>query len=130
VFRDGVAVAFLDFEFAAPGRDVYDVAHLARFWVPIDDEFDQERMGWRPADRPARLRVAADAYGLDGDGRAALLPAVDDAMDRIETAVRRSVAAGDPNATALWNRTGGQERFDRRRRWWATHHEAFAAALG
>jgi hypothetical protein len=130
VFRDGVAVAFLDFEFAAPGRDVYDVAHLARFWVPIDDEFDQERMGWRPADRPARLRVAADAYGLDGDGRAALLPAVDDAMDRIETAVRRSVAAGDPNATALWNRTGGQERFDRRRRWWAAHHGAFAAALG
>ena len=65
VFRDGIAVALLDFEFAAPGRPVYDLAHLARFWVPIDDDFDQARLGWRPADRPARLRLVADAYGLD-----------------------------------------------------------------
>ena len=69
VFRDGIAVALLDFEFAAPGRPVYDVAHLARLCVPIDDEFDQARLGWRPADRPARLRLVADAYGLDRDGR-------------------------------------------------------------
>ena len=27
VFRDGIAVALLDFEFAAPGRPVYDLAH-------------------------------------------------------------------------------------------------------
>ena len=38
VFRDGIAVALLDFEFAAPGRPVYDVAHLARLCVPIDDD--------------------------------------------------------------------------------------------
>jgi thiamine kinase-like enzyme len=37
VFRDGIAVALLDFEFAAPGRPVYDLAQLARLWVPIDD---------------------------------------------------------------------------------------------
>ena len=34
VFRDGIAVALLDFEFAAPGRPVYDVAYLARLCVP------------------------------------------------------------------------------------------------
>ena len=70
VFRDGVAVALIDFEFAAPGRPVYDLAQLARLCVPIDDDFDQARLGWRPADRPARLRLVADAYGLDRDGRA------------------------------------------------------------
>ena len=86
-------------------------------------------MGWRPADRPARLRLVADAYGLDRDGRAELLSAMDDAIDRIEAAVRRSVDAGDPSAVALWNRTGGGARFDRRRRWWAEHHDEFAAAL-
>ena len=129
VFRDGIAVALLDFEFAAPGRPVYDLAHLARFFVPIDDEFDRARLGWRPADRPARLRLLADAYGLDGDGRAELLSAMDDAIDQIEKAVRRSVDAGDPNATVLWNRTGGSERYDRRRRWWMDHHDEFAAAL-
>jgi Phosphotransferase enzyme family len=129
VFRDGVAVALPDFEFAAPGRPVYDVAQLARLWVPIDDEFDQARLGWRPADRPARLRLVADAYGLDGNGRAELLTAMNDAIARIEAAVRRCVDAGDPNVTAMWNRTGGQERYDRRRRWWTDHHDQFAAAL-
>jgi len=129
VFRDGVAIAFIDFEFAAPGRPVYDVAHLARLCVPVEDDFDQARLGWRPADRPARLRLVADAYGLDGEGRAELLGAMDDAIDRVEEAVRRSVAAGDPNAVAMWNRTGGGERYDRRRRWWFDHHDQFAEAL-
>jgi hypothetical protein len=129
VFRDGIAVALVDFEFAAPGRPVYDLAQLARLCVPIDDELDQARLGWRPADRPARLRTVADAYGLDRDGRAALLGAVNDAIDRIEAAVRRSVDAGDANTIELWNRTGGRERHDRRRRWWTHHQDRFAAAL-
>ncbi|MCU1468448.1 MAG: hypothetical protein JWM72_4376 [Actinomycetia bacterium] len=111
---------------AAP---VYDLAQLARLCVPIDDDFDQARLGWRPADRPARLRLVADAYGLDREGRAELLTAMNDAIDRIEVAVRRSVDAGDPNSIAMWNRTGGSERYDRRRRWWIDHHGRFAAAL-
>jgi hypothetical protein len=112
VFRDGVAVALLDFEFAAPGRPVYDLAHLARLCVPIEDEFDQARLGWLPADRPARLRVVADAYGLDRAGRADLRTAMDDAVARIESA------------------TGGTERHARRRRWWTARRDEFAAALG
>ncbi|MGI8938043.1 MAG: hypothetical protein ACR2JF_07505 [Iamia sp.] len=121
--------ALLDFEFAAPGRPVYDLAQLARLCVPIDDELDQARLGWRPADRPARLRLVADAYGLDHDGRAELLTAMDDAIDRIEATVRRSVDAGDPNAIAMWDRTGGRDLYDRRRRWWTDHHDRFAAGL-
>jgi hypothetical protein len=129
VFRDGTAVALLDFEFAAPGRPVYDLAQLARLCVPIEHDLDQARLGWRPADRPARLRLVADAYGLDRDGRAALLPAMSDAMDRIEAAVRRSVDAGDRNTLATVNRTGGLEKYDRRRHWWTDLHDQFAAAL-
>jgi hypothetical protein len=129
VFHDGIAVALLDFEFAAPGRPVYDLAQFSRLCVPVDDDYDQARLGWRPADGPARLRLAADAYGLDRGGRAELLDAIDDAIDRIEIAVRRGVDAGDPNTVALWKRTGGNQRFDRRRRWWSDHHNQFAGAL-
>jgi hypothetical protein len=129
VFRDGIAVALLDFEFAAPGRPVYDLAQLARLCVPIDDDFDQARLGWRSADRPARLRLVADAYGLDRDGRAELFTAMDDAIARVEAAVRRSVDGGDPNSIAMVNRTGGIEKYDRRRRWWVDHHDQFADAL-
>jgi hypothetical protein len=129
VFRDGTAVALIDFEFAAPGRPVYDLGHLVRLNLPVEHEVDQERLGWAPADHAARLRIVADAYGLDADGRRALLGAVGDTIDVLEAAVRRSVAAGDPNTVALWNRTGGAERYDRRRRWWAARQEAFTAAL-
>jgi hypothetical protein len=129
VFRNGIAVALIDFEFAAPGRPIYDLAQLARLCVPIDDDFDQARLGWRPADRPTRLRLVADAYGLDSDDRAELLTAMNDAIDRIEAAVRRGVDAADPNFVAMWNRTGGAERFERRRRWWTDHSDEFAAAL-
>ena len=129
VFRDGVAVALLDFEFAAPGRPVYDLAQLARLCVPIDDAFDQARLGWQPADRPARLRLVADAYGLDRQGRTVLLSTMDDAIARIEAAVRRNVDAGDPNTVEMLNRTGGIEKYDRRRRWWTDHHDQFAVAL-
>jgi hypothetical protein len=129
VFRDGVAVALLDFEFAAPGRPVYDLARLACLCVPLEDELDQRRLGWRPADRPARLRLVADAYGLDRDGRAELLPAIDDAMAGVEAAVRRGVEAGNPNTVTMWNRTGGAERYHRRRRWWTAHRGELVAAL-
>lgn len=129
VFRDGVAVGFIDFEFAAPGRRVFDLAQMARLCVPIEADLDRERVGWLESDRPGRLRLVADAYGLDENGRAAFLAAVDDALNSIETAVRRSVANGVPGAVALWNRTGGAERYERRRRWWADNKPRFAEAL-
>jgi hypothetical protein len=71
----------------------------------------------------------SDTYGLDRDGRAELLTAMNDAIARIEAAVRCRVDAGDPTLTEVWNRTGGSERYDRRRRWWTDHHDEFAAAL-
>lgn len=51
VFRDGVAVALLDFEFAAPGRPTYDLTQICRVCVPIEDDLDQARLGWHPTDR-------------------------------------------------------------------------------
>jgi aminoglycoside phosphotransferase (APT) family kinase protein len=129
VFREGIAVALIDFEFAAPGRPVYDLAQLARVCVPIEDDVDLARMGWRPADRPSRLRLVADAYGLDRDGRAELFDAMDDAIDRIEELARRSVGAGDSGAIEVVNRTGGVEKYERRRSWWAEHRDQFAVAL-
>ncbi len=129
VFRDGVAVALIDFEFAAPGRPVYDLAQLSRLWVPIDDDFDQHRLGCSNANRPARLRLVADSYGLDNAGRQELLSAIDEALDRIEHVARRSIADRDPAALAAVAQTGGIEKYDRRRRWWTAHQQHFATAL-
>jgi hypothetical protein len=129
VFRDGAAVGLLDFDFAAPGRPLFDVAQFARMCVPIDDEVSTEPFGWEPADKPARLRVVADAYGLDRPARHELVQILSESIARGGEFVRRRVESGDPNFTAMWTKIGGQERFDRRQRWWDGHAEQFRARL-
>ena len=129
VFRDGHAVALLDFDFAAPGRPVYDLAQFTRMCVPVDDDRSAGGLGWQPADRPARLRLVADAYGLDAADRHALLDVLDDSITRGGEFLRRRVAAGDAPFVAVWEEIGGMERFDRRRRWWATARPAFQRAM-
>lgn len=129
VFRNGVAVALIDFEYAAPGRPVYDLAQMARLCVPIEDDFDKARMGWEPADGPARLRLIADTYGLNSTGRAELMPALDDVIDRMEALARSSVERNGQQALSAMEPTGGIEKYDRRRQWWTQHREAFAASL-
>jgi aminoglycoside phosphotransferase (APT) family kinase protein len=129
VFRDGIATALLDFDFAAPGRPVYDLAQFARMCVPIDDDLIAAKLGWAPADRPARLRLVADAFGLDPAERRQLIEVLDASMAAGGAFVRRRVEAGDPNFTAMWDAMGGAERFDRRRLWWVEHKVRFVDAL-
>ena len=129
VFRDGEAVAFLDFDFAAPGRPIYDLAALALMCVPIDDDRSAERRGWVLVDRPTRLRLVADIYGLRDSGRGQVLDHLDRSMQRGGEFVQRRVEAGDPNFIRIFDEIGGMERYDRRRRWWETNRAAFADAL-
>ncbi len=129
VFRAGRAVGFIDFEFAAPGRPIHDLAHLARLCVPLEHKVDRERMGWLPADHPARLRLIADSYGLDQAGRMALLPAIDAALDQIEKHAREGFEGQDAAMAEATARTGGIEKYDRRRRWWRARRSGFEAAL-
>jgi hypothetical protein len=129
VFDDGAAVALLDWEFAAPGRPVYDLAQMARMCVPVTDDASAAQLGWTTPDKPARLRLVSDSYGLDSAGRAELLLAVDDAIDAHAQLVRRRVDAGDPNFLSLWNAIGGIEWYDRRRQWWSATRGMFERAL-
>jgi aminoglycoside phosphotransferase (APT) family kinase protein len=129
VFRDGSAVGLVDFDFAAPGRPVYDVAQFARMCVPVDDDINAGRLGWQLADQPARLRLVADAYGLDLAERHELLEILAASIAVGGEFVRRRVEAGDPNFIKMWKDMGGVERFDRRRQWWAEHQDQFSSAL-
>ncbi|MEU6341496.1 phosphotransferase, partial [Streptomyces sp. NPDC046977] len=89
VFRDGRAAALIDFDLAAPGRPLWDLAMAARYWVPMLDP--ESAAAHYPAglDAPERLRVLADGYGLTAQERAAL-PALVEAA----TAVCRAWAGG------------------------------------
>jgi hypothetical protein len=129
VFRDGRAVGLVDFDFAAPGRPVYDVAQFARMCVPVDDDVNCDRLGWQDPDRPRRLRLVADVVGLDAPERIELLAILDAGIRRGGEFVRRRVEAGDPGFVAMWEQMGGAERFDRRRRWWEAARPTFESAL-
>jgi hypothetical protein len=129
VFRHGEAVGLLDFDFAAPGEPVGDLAHFARMCVPIDDDENASRLGWTEGDRPGRLRLVADAYGLSATDRHELIDFLGATIARGGIFVRRRVEAGDPNFTKMWNEMGGAERYDRRERWWNQRRDAFVQAL-
>jgi hypothetical protein len=129
VFRQGEAVGLLDFDFAAPGRPAADLASFARMCVPIDDEVNAAKLGWLDPDRPVRLRLVADAYGLDRTERPQLVEILSDSMAQGGAFVRRRVEAGDVNFIKMWDEMGGAERYARRERWWDRQRVEFVAAL-
>jgi len=129
VFRNGRAIGLLDFDFSAPGRPTYDLAAMAAMCGPIDDDVNGAANGWAPADRAARLRLVADAYGLDPPSRNELLNVLSGRIARGGEFVRRRVEAGDAPFIEMWNAMGGMERFDRRRRWWAVEQVRFDTAM-
>ena len=122
-------MALLDFDFAAPGRRTFDLAAFARMCVPVDDDVNAAKLGWQPADRPGRLRLVCDTYGLDAAGRAEVIDCLSTSIERGGEFVRRRAEAGEPGFVKMWAEIGGMERFDRRRRWWADARRRFEAAL-
>jgi aminoglycoside phosphotransferase (APT) family kinase protein len=129
VYRGGRATALLDFDYAAPGRRVYDLAQLAKMCCPLDTPESATRLGLGALDPFSRLRVVADGYGLPS-GRGALVDAVLDAVVVGDRFVRRHVEAGDSSFLVMWEASGGEARLDRRRKWVADNHERFIDAVG
>jgi hypothetical protein len=74
VFRGGKAVALIDFDLAAPGSRLWDVAGAARLWAPLrpDRYIDDIRRGRVLA----RFRLFVDSYGLAREDRQRLVGAI------------------------------------------------------
>ena len=73
IFRDGRVVALIDWELAAPGTRLQDLARAAAWWAPLRPDNAARERGLDPARRGERLRVLCDAYGLAAAGRARIL---------------------------------------------------------
>ena len=130
VYRDQVAVGLLDFDFAAPGRRVHDLAAFAGMCVPMDADDDAVLLGRTPPFDPfRRLRIVADAYGLPPDRRE-LLDVVADRVARGGQFLQRRIDEGNETFIKMVAETGGMAKFDRRRAWFAANRQRFADALG
>lgn len=129
VYRGGLAVALLDFDFVAPGRPMYDLAQMAKMCVPIDTPEDAARLGRGSLGPFHRLRVVADAYGLPPH-RARFLDILAEAIETGGRFVRRRVERGEPAFVDMWKMMGGQARMDRRLEWFERNRQRFLDALG
>ncbi|MFD4231336.1 aminoglycoside phosphotransferase family protein [Streptomyces sp. NPDC058545] len=129
VFRDGRATALIDFDLAAPGRPLWDVAMTARYWVPVLDPESAAALYPVGLGVPRRLRILADSYGLSPQERAELPGIIEQATASCRAFVADRVTDGDPVYTQALAERGGWQRWDRIQEWLTAHHETFTTAL-
>ena len=124
IFRDGRAVALIDFDWAAPGAAVWDVADAVRLWAPLrpDRYIDDARRG-QGLDR---MRTFVDAYGAELD-RERLVEAVRLNHDRMYRLIEDGAGAGNQGFAAYWAESA--PRAAATRAWYVEQHDTLVAAL-
>jgi Phosphotransferase enzyme family len=108
VFREGQAIAVLDFDFASPGRRVWDLAMAARMWIPLRSRPDEDPRG----ETARRLRCLVAGYGLERADHEEFVDAIVEAQRVGNAFVRGRVEAREPGFVAMWNERGGAEWFE------------------
>jgi Phosphotransferase enzyme family len=124
IFRDGHAVAMIDFDLAAPGSPAFDLAVTACFWAPLRDctDIGDSRRG-HVFDR---YRTLLDAYGADPALRADVAQATAAANGWIADVIEEHARLGHPAFGTLWEHAGGMHR--RASRWLSAHTEDLVTA--
>lgn len=83
VFKDGHIIGMIDFDTAAPGSRLWDIAYAVYRFVPLMTDTHCIAMGWQsPPDRIARLKLFCDAYGLENRTRL-----IDSVIQRLEALI-------------------------------------------
>ncbi|ONI77477.1 hypothetical protein BWI15_02900 [Kribbella sp. ALI-6-A] len=121
VYRDGRPVAFIDWDACGPTTPLLDVAAAAWGFVPLESDRQLRETGFEVLpDLGARLRLFADAYGLED--RRGLVPALVQAKLRQAGQVSRWGLGARDSAVSL-------EFFADELRWLATRTDDFERAL-
>lgn len=126
VFRDGEAVALIDFDLAGPGSVLWDVATAVRLWAPLRPEPDIADP--RRGRALTRMRLFADAYGLSGPDRDRLVDAVVANHVWCMDYVRRGAENGHEWFRRRWH-GGESELTDRTNAWLTAYDATLRAAL-
>jgi aminoglycoside phosphotransferase (APT) family kinase protein len=129
VFLDGDPFGLLDFDFAAPGRPVWDLAMTARYWVPLLDPTSAAASNRQGLDPFARTRLLADAYGAHAGMRREFTNVLMEIEDVAIRFVMDKVEQGIPGFVQMWNDLGGEERHRRKMAWLTENLTRLADAL-
>jgi hypothetical protein len=104
VYRDGKPESLIDWDFAAPGSRLWDVADAVWRFVPYYEDWKCRIVGLDvPPDYARRTRLLCDAYGLDD--RSALLDTVRRRQQVLSDTIRAWGGANEPGFLELL-RTG------------------------
>ncbi|WP_431869916.1 aminoglycoside phosphotransferase family protein [Nocardiopsis eucommiae] len=133
VFRGGEAVALIDFDLAAPGRPVWDLAALAFYLGPALPPEALARTEFAGARLPHRLRLIADGYGLCDAERRSLPEALEQYDEVSRDFARDMVDQGSPPFVRSVERAGGWAAWERtkarRGRWLREQRPVLLSAL-
>lgn len=102
VYRQGIPVALFDWDLAAPGTPLWDIAYAAWRFVPLYS--DTAGRGW-PAgidERAVRLRSFCDAYGLEVHDRARLVEVIERRIQCVLDTGEAWGKAGKPGWSEMW----------------------------
>jgi hypothetical protein len=126
----GSITGLVDWDLAGPGRLIEDFAYMAWHFVPLHGEL----MGDGTAapevtDRPRRLRLVADIYGLTGHERRSLMSEVAAMEVRQAAGVADRAQAGDAAFIGLWRVGQFTEATGRSLTWLAEHRGDLEEAL-
>jgi hypothetical protein len=105
VYRDGAPVTFLDWDLAAPGPRLWDVAWAIYRYVPLFDDDSCRRLGIPVQPRAPRVGIFCDAYGLGVPGGPAGATC---------GGTRAEVNGSRAELTSPRTRTSGRGRYDHR----------------
>jgi Phosphotransferase enzyme family len=127
IFREGRAVALIDFDLAGPGSRAWEVACAARLWAPLrPDTFVSDNRRGRAL---RRLRLFVDSYGMDEPDRLRVLEAVPRNYRWFYDLIKRSVRGGHAAFARYWTSTM-REQAEPTMAWFADNEPAMRAALG
>jgi hypothetical protein len=127
VFVDGVPSGFIDWDLAGPAPPLHDLAWAAVNFVPLRPDGFCSHAGFAELpDRPRRLRLFCEAYGVEDPD--AVLGAIDDFLDStLQRICERGSSGVSPFATFLAN--GEDEYLGLDLAWFRANRQALTAAL-
>jgi hypothetical protein len=114
VFRGGLPAALIDFDLARPTTRVADCVNAVYWWAPLLDPRDRAP-SLVHVDAGRRVRLFADAYGLDAAQRGQVVP-VAIARARASHLTMRAAADADPVFRRWWDE-GVKDRMPRTVEW-------------
>lgn len=127
VFRDGVAVALIDFDLVRPATRTEEVGNVLLWWAPLMPIGDRELV-LRDVNPLARAKVIVDAYGLSDVDRDLLIPVVQNAADRTWYLMKHRADHLGGGWRRMWD-DGVGDRILRRQKWLDVHGQELRDAV-